>query len=118
MKVLVCGGRDYNEWEVFEEKMNQLFSTLSELGEITEIAHGGAAGVDGMASDYAWLHRIPCKQFHADWSMYGKAAGPIRNAKMLKEFQPDVVVAFPGGRGTGDMIQRAKAAGVRVIEVY
>jgi hypothetical protein len=37
---------------------------------------------------------------------------------MLKEFGPDVVVAFPGGRGTGDMVQRAKAHGVKVIEVY
>lgn len=118
MKVLVCGGRDYNDYDVFVEKMNQLFSTLSELGEITEIAHGGASGVDDMASDYAWQYRIPCRRFPADWKTHGKAAGPIRNAKMLKEFQPDVVVAFPGGRGTGDMIQRAKAAGVRVIEVY
>lgn len=118
MKVLVCGGRDYNEWEVFEEKMNQLFSTLSELGEITEIAHGGATGADGLADDYAWLHHIPCKKFPADWKKHGKAAGPIRNSLMLKEFQPDVVIAFPGGRGTGDMIQRAKTAGVRVIEVY
>lgn len=118
MKVLVCGGRDYNEWGVFEQKMNQLFSTLSELGEITEIAHGDARGADGLADDYAWLHRIPCKKFPADWKTHGKAAGPIRNAEMLKYFKPDVVVAFPGGRGTGDMIQRAKAAGVRVIEVY
>ena len=117
MKVLICGGRDYKDWEKFQKTMNTLFSTLSEL-EPTEIAHGDARGADGLADDYAWLKGIPCKKFPADWKRHGKAAGIIRNAQMLKEFQPDVVIAFPGGRGTGDMVQRAKAAGVKVIEVY
>lgn len=44
----------------------------------------------------------------------GKAAGPIRNQRMLDEGKPDLVVAFPGGRGTADMVRRAKAAGVPV----
>ena len=112
MKVLICGGRDYTDWETFQEKMNIL-----EL-EITEIAHGDARGADSLADDYAWLHGIPCTRFPAEWKKHGNLAGPIRNAKMLKEFQPDIVVAFPGGRGTGDMITRAMKAGVRVIEVY
>lgn len=112
MKVLICGGRDYTDWETFQEKMNIL-----EL-EITEIVHGDARGADSLADDYARLHHIPCTKFPADWKKHGKAAGIIRNATMLKEFQPDVVVAFPGGRGTGDMINRAMKAGVRVIEVY
>lgn len=47
----------------------------------------------------------------------GKAAGPIRNQHMIDTAKPDLVVSFPGGAGTADMVRRAKAAGVRVIEV-
>ena len=53
----------------------------------------------------------------ADWKKYGKSAGCRRNALMLRDGCPDFVVAFPGGRGTADMVKKAKAAGVRVIEV-
>jgi hypothetical protein len=56
--------------------------------------------------------RFECK---ADWRKYGAAAGPIRNQRML-EGPPDIVVAFAGGKGTADMVQRARAAGIAVIE--
>ncbi len=118
MKVLICGGRDYKDWETLSKTLHQLTDVFTTLDTITEIAHGDASGADEMADDWAWVQQIPVKKFPADWKKHGKAAGPIRNAQMLKEFTPDVVVAFPGGRGTGDMIQRAKAAGIRVIEVY
>lgn len=107
--MIVCGGRDYRD----EKRM---FSTLDGLG-ITELAHGAAQGADSLA--YAWCvkRRVPSKAYHADWLQEGKAAGPIRNQRMLDNFAPDAVIAFPGGRGTADMTRRAKAAGVRVIEI-
>jgi hypothetical protein len=36
---------------------------------------------------------------------------------MLTEGKPDLVVAFPGGRGTADMVRRAYAANVIVKEI-
>jgi hypothetical protein len=44
-------------------------------------------------------------------------AGPLRNYQMLEEGKPDLVVAFPGGGGTKDMVRRAVKAGVSVHEV-
>jgi hypothetical protein len=83
--------------------------------KITAIMQGGATGVDAFAREWAArkpeVHRYVCR---ADWDRYGPAAGPIRNARML-EWGPDLVVAFPGGTGTADMVSKAKAAGVRVI---
>jgi hypothetical protein len=55
--------------------------------------------------------------FPAQWDRYGEAAGPIRNAWMLEFGKPDLVVAFPGGRGTADMISKARKAGIEVCEV-
>jgi hypothetical protein len=52
--------------------------------------------------------------------LMGKAwagkAGPIRKQQMLDEGKPDLVVAFPGGRGTAHMVRIARAAGIEVIE--
>lgn len=55
--------------------------------------------------------------FKADWSKDGRKAGPVRNSVMLSVGKPDLVIAFPGGRGTADMVRKAKAKGVPVEEL-
>jgi len=52
----------------------------------------------------------------ANWAELGRKAGPIRNQQMLDEGKPNLVVAFPGGRGTADIVRRARAAGIEVVE--
>lgn len=83
----------------------------------TTIICGGATGADQLAADWAAYRQVPKVVVRADWEKHGKAAGPIRNQTMLEEWSPSLVLAFPGGRGTADMIRRAKKADVRVIEV-
>jgi hypothetical protein len=39
----------------------------------------------------------------------------MRNQAMLDYGKPDLVVAFPGGKGTADMVRRARVAGVKVL---
>lgn len=109
MRVIVCGGRAYDD-------AMRVRDTLDALG-IMDLATGGADGADELAGQWAILHSVPLQIYRADWAKHGRAAGPIRNQQMLDEFKPDAVVAFPGGRGTADMVRRAKAAGVRVVEV-
>lgn len=62
------------------------------------------------------MRRTSFKEFPADWDKYGKRAGYLRNVQMLDEGKPDLVVAFPGGKGTAMMVKLAKERGVRVIE--
>jgi hypothetical protein len=56
----------------------------------------------------------------ADWTKYGKAAGPIRNQEML-DMDPDLVLAFhsdlDNSKGTKDMVARARKKGVKVIVI-
>jgi len=75
---------------------------------------GGATGADKLAKEYAQLNNIPYVEEKADWSL-GKKAGPIRNELMLKKYLPDLVIAFPGGRGTDNMVRLAKSYGVETI---
>jgi len=70
-----------------------------------------------LAQEWAEARGVPCEVYLANWAELGRKAGPIRNQQMLDEGRPTLVVAFPGGRGTADMIRRARSAGVEVIEI-
>ncbi len=67
-----------------------------------------------MAREWAEARRVPVQTFRPDWKRFRRAAGPIRNKQMITEGKPDLVVAFPGGRGTANMVELARAAGVPV----
>lgn len=110
LRVIVCGGRDYSH-------RNHVFGALDRLHRERGIAcviHGGAGGADSLAGEWAEGAGVPVQRFPADWKVSARAAGPLRNARMIAEGQPDGVVAFPGGKGTADMIAQAEAAGLKV----
>ncbi len=113
MTLLVTGGRDFSDWPILRDTLD----ALHEQHRFTLLLHGNANGADHLAGVWAYRRGILTKAFPADWKTHGRAAGPIRNQRMLDEGKPDLVVAFPGGRGTADMVRRAGAAGVKVVEV-
>jgi UDP-N-acetylmuramoylalanine-D-glutamate ligase len=118
MRILVCGGRDYCDYHEFDRRMDDLYSWLGEGEDFgLTVIQGGAKGADFLAKGWAKSLGFPCTEFPADWKKHGKAAGAIRNQQMLDEGKPDLVVAFPGGNGTKDMVSRARKAGIEVIEV-
>jgi UDP-N-acetylmuramoylalanine-D-glutamate ligase len=101
---------------------------LSQLDKVTALVQGGCAtwetalqewvGADYLAKEWAELNEIPVHEHPADWKKHGKGAGPIRNQEMLDQHADlAMVVAFPGGKGTEDMVKRAKAKSVPVWEV-
>jgi hypothetical protein len=110
LKILVCGGRDFSDYSLVREVLGRFEGPV-------ELAHGGARGADSLAGAYAISCGWTVRSFPADWAKHGKSAGPIRNAQMLREFTPDLVVAFPGGKGTAHMVGISRKAGVEVLEV-
>lgn len=107
MIVIVCGGRGYNDYKAVQEALDQL------RNRITILAHGDALGADSMADSWALENATQVARFPADWESYKMAAGPIRNRAMLL-IKPDLVIAFPGGAGTADMVKAAQQYGVAV----
>lgn len=80
------------------------------------IMQGGARGADAMAREWAEVKGVELLTFPADWGKDKKAAGPIRNQRMVTEGRPHCVIAFPGTTGTDDMKRRARRAGILVLE--
>jgi len=100
MKVIIAGSRNFTDYQLFEEEFSKLNL------KPTEIISGGARGADCCGEIYASHNKIPLRVFEADWALFGKAAGPIRNENMAKI--ADCLVAFWDGqsRGTLDMINK------------
>lgn len=140
MRVLVCGGRDFGnvtdipsnlpgddyerlrverEFQFVWDYLIRFFRE-NNLGfnqePVSTLIYGCASGVDTIAANCA-QGILMIEPYPANWKKHGKAAGPIRNQHMLDEGKPDLVIAFPGGRGTADMVARARKAGVKVVEV-
>jgi hypothetical protein len=127
MRILVCGGRAFKNRELIYKTLYSLadefklwadpdaYGNTLPLG--LHIISGGAAGADSIAVDFAMINWTGFTEFKADWEQHGKAAGPMRNQQMLERGSPDLVIAFRGGRGTADMIARARKAGIEVREI-
>lgn len=122
MIALVTGGRDYDHAAACRH-VDRVLDAIHRARGITLVVHGCCVnrdnepiGADLLAHGWAILQQIPVVAHPARWIEHGRAAGPIRNGEMLKRWQPDIVVAMPGGRGTDDMFRRATAAGVEVID--
>ena len=114
MKLLVCGGRDYTDRIALFKALDHLHARRA----VELIIHGAARGADKLAAEWAGARGIQSQAFPALWHVHGKAAGYIRNQHMLDAGKPDGVAAFPGGRGTADMIDRAQIAGIAVWRPY
>ena len=116
-RVLVCGGRNYNNINMVYKVLCSVLSCCRNKGYTLVIIQGGAKGADYMADKWAKENNIKSITFKADWDKYSKAAGAIRNQNMLNLSNPNLVIAFPGGNGTKDMINRAKTAQIDILPI-
>jgi predicted Rossmann-fold nucleotide-binding protein len=108
----VCGGRDYDDSTL----VHKVLAMFHDNGGVSLVIEGGAHGADALARQWAMSKKVHCATVPALWNSHGKAAGPLRNKAMLL-LSPNQVIAFPGGRGTANMIELATQAGIPVLDV-
>jgi len=110
-RVIICGGRNFDDEDCVSDVMQEQLSD-----EEWTVITGGASGADSLAHKVAIHNGFATEVYPADWDKYGRSAGPMRNQQMI-DTGVDLVIAFPGGRGTAHMVSIAKNKGVRVYEV-
>lgn len=108
MRVLVTGSRQWNDARAIMDR-------LADYPPGTVLVHGDARGADRMAQRIGQDLGLVDEPHPADWTQYGKAAGRIRNAEMVRA-GADICIAFPlpDSVGTWDCVRRAKTAGIPV----
>lgn len=114
--ILLCGDRNWTDEKLIRTVLNDWLRPKHDT-----VIHGDARGADKLGAWVARQSGVPPNRiiaYRADWKKYGKAAGPIRNQRMLKEGNPDLVLAFhhdiEHSKGTKHMIDIARKAGVSV----
>jgi hypothetical protein len=109
-KVIIAGGRDFNDYELLCKKCDHMLSEQSDI----EIVSGKARGADSLGERYAKERGYNVKEFPAQWDMFGKSAGYRRNAEMAD--YADALIAFWDGesKGTNHMINLAKEKNIKI----
>jgi hypothetical protein len=113
MKIIIAGGRDFNNYELLKEKLNEIVGDNSDI----EIVSGMARGADLLGIKYANEFGYPIKEFPAQWDKFGKSAGYRRNEEMAK--YSDTCVCFWDGKskGTKHMIDLSNKYGLKTFVV-
>jgi len=104
IRVCGTGGRDFTDRKFVWSKLDAFHTE----NVIREFGIGCALGVDASVLAWAEANDIPWQRYVADWDRWGTAGGSIRNIAMLEDFQPEVLLVFPGGVGTTHCARAAR----------
>lgn len=116
MILLITGSRNHRDVELIESSIE----AVARQHGAELLVHGQATGADTIAGKYAKKIGLPVIEVPALWDSEGKAAGPIRNSRMLGYATALAsasntlvrLLAFPleGSKGTYHMIKLCDAA--------
>lgn len=105
MNIAIVGGRDFNDYDLLKNTLNNYIENKSFLSAIVS---GGAKGADTLAEKYAEEIGVEMIVFPPNYEKYGRLATLHRNTEII--VASDIVFAFWNGksRGTLDSITKAK----------
>lgn len=114
-RVIVAGGRDFNNYALLRDKLD--YALRNKVSEGITIVSGAAKGADILGEKYAKERGYEIDSHPAKWDEFGKSAGYIRNKEMAQN--ADALMAFWDGksRGTKHMIDLANKQGLKVIVI-
>src|SRR5271167_3043200 len=127
-KLIFCGSRDWTDDGLIVSVMSAIKENIGEFvvieGENGEKDRNGRVvrGADLMSRSIAEeIVGLQVEPYPANWTKFGRAAGPIRNTQMRMEGKADGVVAFHNdlqhSKGTKNMVEQALKAGLPVCHI-
>ena len=113
-RVIIAGTRTFNNYTLLSSYADKLLAAKRAAGECIVIVSGHCTGADLLGEKYAVERGYMVEVYEAQWQLYGRAAGPMRNREMAEV--SDALIAFWDGvsRGTKNMIDEARACGLAV----
>jgi hypothetical protein len=118
IRVLVTGSRHYTDRAAVARALRHLGTHYIHGARPDQVVlvHGDAAGLDQLAAAEAQKLGWQTEAHPADWDTYGNAAGPRRNAAMVRA-GAHYLLAFTGGSGTAHCRRLALNAHIPIIDV-
>lgn len=105
---IVSGSRTITDYELFKRFMAE----CPFLDQITTVFFGDAKGVDAMILRWCKENGRTYQKFKAEWNIYGKGAGPVRNQEMIQAGADSACILWTGARstspGSADMLRRVE----------
>ncbi len=111
-RVVVAGSRGFSDFQLLSVVLDRALSRPVASGCQVVVLSGGARGADSLGAAYAAARGFPVWSFPADWARFGRAAGPLRNAAMVRSADAAVVFWDGSSRGSADLVRRVRAAGL------
>lgn len=124
MRLLVTGSRHWTDRNAIDAEL----AFLHDEHGLECVIHGDCRrwdrdrgrhiGADHFAGEWARANGVEEIACPADWKAFGRFAGPLRNRNMIGNHRPDAVLVFhedlESSRGTKDMVNQAKRAGLPI----
>lgn len=118
-RLIIAGSREFNDYSLLKSKVLEYIGI--ENNDIT-IVSGTARGADQLGERFALENNLNLVKMPANWNLYGKRAGYLRNNDMatFAAKENGVLIAFWDGKskGTKHMIDLAYRHKLTVYVVY
>ena len=125
LRIIVAGSRDFKDYDLLSDTLMKYLGDMDDTDIVDNPSQvvfisGTARGADTLGEQFAYTWEYTVKRFPANWDLYGKRAGYIRNEQMAKYSVADgnygVLFAFWDGqsKGTKHMIDLANKHGLEV----
>lgn len=107
MRIVIAGCRTFCEYDEARQAICRDLACLKPSGAVTVLS-GGCRGADQLGERFAKELGWDIERYLPEWETYGRAAGPLRNKRMIE--QCDAVICFWDGKskGTRSLIQYAQ----------
>ena len=116
-RIVIAGCRNYTN---YEEAKKFILSCINEYSKTASIVilSGTCKGADLLGEKFAKEQNLPIRYYPAEWKRFGKAAGPIRNKKMINDCHEVICFWDKKSYGTASLIRYAKAAKIPIRIKY
>ena len=113
MRIVVCGGRANSALGIVEQELTKLHRREN----VTIVSHGCSGAHASAIESWARSQGVAIVRYPPNWELFGQRAERLRNTFMLHDSRPDLVVAFPSGHATSDLVRRAISADIAAIKL-